>query len=166
MSRYKGPTIAEQLESWDRVTPIPGLMDWDLDTGCFNWMRNRNKHGYGLFKLYGRRVTATRYLLGILDEDPRYVHAMHRCDNPRCVCLSHLEIGNGSINQRQSYDRGRNTQLGSKNTKALLNEEQVREIKIKINNGLTLVSIAAEYSVHPGTIKSIKRELSWSHILI
>lgn len=55
---------------------------------------------------------------------------------------------------------------GSKNPNAQLNEEQVREIKIKLQDGRTMSSLGKEYNVKPSLIQDISSGRSWRHVQV
>lgn len=57
------------------------------------------------------------------------------------------------------WERGRLIAISKK-----LNEEIVREIKIKLSEGLDCVKISKLFSTTPSTVKSIKWGNSWSHV--
>ena len=63
----------------------------DPDTGCWNWTRARDRHGYGIFGLCGRSWRAHRaaYMVHVDDLNPDLVIA-HACDNPSCINPAHL----------------------------------------------------------------------------
>ena len=55
---------------------------------------------------------------------------------------------------------------GSKHPNAQLNEDQVREIKTKLQNGQTRESIGKEYNVSGSLIQDIHLGRSWKHVKI
>lgn len=57
-----------------------------------------------------------------------------------------------------------NTQLGSKNSHAVLNEDDVRLIKALIREGLKSGDIAIKFEVAASTIRNIKAGSSWCHV--
>ena len=54
---------------------------------------------------------------------------------------------------------------GEKNNLAKVNEEKVREIRVRFaNGGITKSQLAQEYGVHKSTIGYIINRKTWSHI--
>lgn len=53
---------------------------------------------------------------------------------------------------------------GSKNGSSKLNEEQVRDVKALIKNGIPLKKIAQKYGVSQSTISDIKAGRTWNHL--
>lgn len=163
----KNETIGGMLQEWDGLSPIPELMNWDLDTDCYEWTRHRSPSGYALVKIDGKPQRVSRYLLGLLDrEDYIHIQAMHLCDNPPCVNLRHLRIGTRSENNKRPFSIGRQNNKGSNHSQAKLTEGQVLGIKILLSLGQDNKSIALAYGVNQQTIHSIKRGIRWGHVIL
>jgi hypothetical protein len=119
---------------------------------------------------------------------PAGTHVLHRCDNPRCCNPAHLYLGTHADNMRDMSVRGRVKALrgnewrkahpkgtfsksggvrvwGSKSPRAILNEDQVREIRCALAGAPrgVCVRLASKYGVHPDTIRKIKQGRNWSH---
>ena len=78
--------------------------------------------------------------------------------------LSNLEWVNKQENVTHGYKHGFASNLGSKNGFAILNEELVKEIRLKRNNGKTYQFIANEYNVSYGCIAGVCQRLTWKHV--
>jgi hypothetical protein len=92
---------------------------------------------------------------------------MHTCDNPSCINPSHLIAGTIKKNSYDMVNKGRSPKgLNQYNGGTKLDEEKVREIKIKLFKGQSLMSLAKEYSVSKKLILLIKQEKRWKHISI
>lgn len=79
---------------------------------CHTWTGTLQRAGYGRFTVAGRKVTATRWLLGYLRGralDPKTEWALHHCDTPLCVNPKHLYIGTPVDNARDMNERRRNS---------------------------------------------------------
>lgn len=62
----------------------------------------------------------------------------HKCDNPRCIKLEHLEGGTAVDNMRDMHDRGRAgdcRNFGASNGRTVLTPEQVQEIRDTYKKG-------------------------------
>jgi len=84
------------------------------DTGyCWEWGGQTNNCGYGIFKLGGRPLTASRCSYHIIHGSiPEGLHVLHICDNPKCVNPTHLFTGTHLDNMRDMMKKGRNKKLG------------------------------------------------------
>ena len=164
--KINGKRIGELLQEWDRVSPIPELMNWDLDTDCYEWTKHRARKGYATVKINGKQVYVTRYLLGLLDrEDFRFVQASHLCDNPPCVNPRHIIISSTTDNNKRAYAVGHLDHKGINNGFSKITDEQVMDIYNRAHLGLELQEdIGADYGVSYGTVSDIKRGKAWNHI--
>lgn len=90
----------------------------------------------------------------------------HRCDNPPCVRVDHLELGTKSDNSHDMYDRGRNrnAQPGSRNGMAVLNEADVVDIRARYGKRGSGAQLAREYGVSRKTISKIIHNQRWRHV--
>lgn len=92
---------------------------------------------------------------------------MHTCDNSLCINPSHLIAGTIKENSHDMVRKGRSPKGLNQYTGGIkLNEEMVREIKIKLFKGQSLMSLAKEYSVSKRLILLIKQEKRWKHLQI
>ena len=66
----------------------------------------------------------------------------------------HHAIEHGFINKR-----------GTANWNAVLNDDEVRDIRKKFEQGVTAREMADHYGLHPDTIRDIKRGKTWKHVL-
>lgn len=89
---------------------------------CWLWTGCANAEGYGRFVLRGRVENAHRaaWLMqrGLIE---RGLVVRHKCDNPKCVNLNHLEIGTHADNAADKVRR--------KRTKRLVSPEAVLAIR-------------------------------------
>lgn len=84
---------------------------------------------------------------------------MHRCDNPRCIEVTHLEAGDWDTNNKDRAAKGRSTEHLHK--KRQLSDQQVREIRtgyagrgVRDNvNGVS--ALAREFGVDTNVIYQI-----------
>ncbi len=75
--------------------------------GCWLWLGQRDRDGYGLFRgPTGRRATHTALLLDGRPLSPGQ-WALHRCDTPACVRPGHLFAGDGAANVADKVSKGR-----------------------------------------------------------
>ncbi len=75
--------------------------------GCLIWQGARVAAGYGLFWVGGKTVYAHRFAWELKHSAPGRSHVLHKCDNPPCVNIHHLFLGDAYINQQDSISKGR-----------------------------------------------------------
>ena len=75
---------------------------------CWPWTGCRTKRGYGRIAYQGGVENAHR-LAWILSggDDPSGLEVRHRCDNPPCVNVAHLQLGTHLENMQDIWRRGR-----------------------------------------------------------
>ena len=79
--------------------------------GCRVWLASKNKSGYGSFVASrGRTVYAHRYAWMLAHGDPGSQYVLHRCDNPSCVNIDHLFLGDHRANADDCAAKGRDEQ--------------------------------------------------------
>ena len=98
-------------------------------------------------------------------EIPEGLVVRHKCDNPLCINPEHLELGTHQDNANDRVKRDRQAK-GSRNGNAILNEEQVKEIKLLILNGKKNKELSEKYEVHPNIISDIRHERKWKHVKV
>lgn len=103
-------------------------------------------------------------------EIPESMHVCHKCDNPICTNPDHLWLGTHKENNDDKISKGRARykqppqKKGSENGASKLSDEQVKEIKIFLEKGLTSRKLARQYGVSKTTILRIKNGNNWNHI--
>ena len=126
----------------------PNQYEVDSETGCWNWMWNRQREGYGRIHLPdGSKPQAHRvYYERHKGPIPKGFDIDHLCRNRRCVNPEHLE----------AVTRAENLRRGSR---AKLNIEQVKEIRASsVRSGL----LAERYGVSRETIISVRNGTTWA----
>jgi len=84
----------------------------------------------------------------------------HRCDNPRCANPAHLYAGTALENSRDAVARKR-VQAGSRHYRAVLNEDQVAEIRALRADGLMVKEIARLMRQKFRTIAAVIYRENW-----
>ena len=119
------------------------------------------KHKYGLISItldmVRKNVPAHRAMWMATHEAwdlPRNTFIRHKCDNPRCVNIAHLEAGTPKDNMRDCIDRGR---------RAVTYKKHVRHRKLDDAAVLAIRSatgkvkdVAQEYGVTIGYVSKIR----------
>ena len=98
-------------------------------------------------------------------EIPKGMLIRHKCDNPSCCNIDHLEIGTQKDNVKDMIDRGRSnyhkpkpTIAGTKNRFNKLSEQDVKEIYL---SKLGYNRLSKKYNVSRNSIRLIKKKLMW-----
>lgn len=142
-----------------------------IEDECWLWIGATNGRGYGRLEYERVYQQAHRVSFKIFcHEIPRDINVLHNCDNTICVNPKHLFLGTqqDNVNDMIAKDRasfaGDRPLIGSQHPRALLNEEQVRDIKKMLINGYRHRDIADHYGVARQTITNISTGQKWSHI--
>lgn len=117
------------LELQNQPQPIKERYAADPSTGCWNWLRGKDKDGYGKLQVGSRHVRAHRHLWEIANGPiPAGLLLCHKCDNPSCVNPDHLFLGDHAVNHRDRGQKGR-TARGERAGAAKLTAAAVAEIR-------------------------------------
>jgi hypothetical protein len=149
---------------WSKVS-VPKSVD-----ECWTWQGALAGSGYGSFyvpELGGVSVSSHRIAYGLVkDRWPGPDELVrHKCDNPKCVNPHHLELGDHIDNARDMMERGRlvlHNQAGENNGGARLTAQNVSEIRVMFEAGMTNIAIAARFGVHHATVSAIRRGKTWA----
>jgi hypothetical protein len=144
---YKNLSLKEALNFEKKFRPLQNI-GWNLQQGgnlgvekeWYKIKKNKIKHSEN---------TSKNTKLGILKND------------------STLKRSNrAKLSRIKNKDSYKNINKGSKNSKAILNEKQVRQIKcILIPKGLKNIEIAKLFNVKPYVISFIKSNKNWKHVI-
>ena len=136
---------------------------------CWKWLGYRmggRKREYGGFRVSipeRRIVYAHRFSYclfhGLEYTDIKGKVIRHKCDNPLCVNPIHLEPGTQADNVADMIKRKGPNRASSK-----LTENQVRDIKKRINSGETHRIISEDYPICRATVSQIARGVNWRHV--
>ncbi len=78
------------------------------NSGCLLWTGTGNAFGYGLITVYRRSIHAHRAAyMCVHGAIPKGIVIRHKCDNPACCNVDHLEAGSARDNNRDTVKRGR-----------------------------------------------------------
>jgi hypothetical protein len=128
---------------------------------CHEWSASRNESGYGKFSVSRgkwRRAHRVAWFLATGAWPEGMV--LHRCDNPPCVRLDHLFLGDERANKADMVSKGRQAR-GTRLPQARLTPERVIEIRATIG---THVSIGERFGVTASTVGDILRRETWKHV--
>lgn len=132
-------------------------------TNCKVWDKAVDPCGYGRKWSDGKMHLVHRLeWVKTYGEIPKGLVVRHKCDNPSCYNIEHLELGTPKDNSGDMVARGR-SKAGSKNHNSILTEEIVREVRKK---ALTMrqKDIAAEYGLSIACVSQVVNFKSWKHV--
>ncbi len=128
---------------------------------CIEWTGYIAKDGYGRI---GGRV-ASRVLFerahGWL---PPNIFVCHSCDNPKCVNLEHLFIGEHRDNMADMVAKGRqgrHGKPGESHPNHKLTATQVAEIRRRLAGGASQASMCRAYGISSGHMNRIAHNKRW-----
>ena len=131
---------------------------------CIEWTGPKDQDGYGRANIEKKPVRIHRWIwekhYGTIPKD---MVIRHKCNNPSCYNIEHLDIGTHKDNMQDMVKTGRSAK-GIKNGGNKLTEEQVLEIKnLKNNNKKGDVKrLADKFNIHRTTIYHIWNNRMWS----
>jgi hypothetical protein len=132
----------------------------DKTETCWLWTGSKRKDGYGRFKVNGQMQLPHRVAWILSGKTIPEGHVIrHKCLNKNCVNPEHLETGTVAENNADKIRDG-TTNRGIKNPKVKLTEEQVREIRVRVDETQTF--LAEEYGVCDMTIWRIINRKRWA----
>ena len=81
----------------------------EVDGDCLVWTGHRSREGYGYVKVVGKSPRGAHRVAWELENGPvaSGLVVRHKCDNPPCVKLDHLELGTHQDNVNDMIARGR-----------------------------------------------------------
>ena len=146
----------------DKYSPITIARFWSKvdvkksNSECWPWTGATRFHGYGGIKVKGDVLRAHRVAWELFNQaEIGDLHALHKCDNPKCCNPRHIYLGTRSDNMKDIRDRERNP--NQKMTMAMANE-----IREALKRGDKPRWLAEEYGLATGTISKIKTGRIWT----
>ena len=133
--------------------------EWTASTAGKGYGQIKPPTGYGCVNLYAHRVA---YLL-LVGAIPDGLEVCHHCDNPRCCNTKHLFAGTRAANATDMAIKMRST-WGERSGTAKLTEEQIREIRRDLADGVAQTVIAEYYGISQIQVSRINRGLQWKNV--
>lgn len=117
---------------------------------------------YGSLSFKGTTVGAHRIAYELTyGEIPKGLDICHECDNPICCNPAHLRAGTESDNMQDCL-RKRRYPCGQDNPVSKLTDDQVREMRRRLADGETSVTLAKEFGVSQNLVSLIRRRKRWA----
>lgn len=134
--------------------------------GCWGWGQAIDKLGRARFRIWGKRLCASRVAWTLKHgTDPGVMDVLHKCDNPACVNPDHLFLGTHADNMRDMWRKNRgNPPQGERHGMAKLNQSQVLEIREARKLGELRTSVAKRFGITIAMVTLITKKKLWKHI--
>ena len=131
--------------------------------GCIEFTGARNPKGYGQLRVGKTMQQAHRVAYALIyGEIPEGLEIRHTCDNPSCVNVAHLVLGNNQDNMNDRTIRFRAAdRRGKLNPNVKISAEQAQEIRAAYRRGATQISLAKKYDISPSQVHRIIWHESW-----
>lgn len=140
----------------------------ETENGCLECISHcKDNYGYTRIMINQNQERLFRYIYEKrYGKIPDKMQIRHKCDNPSCCNINHLEIGTAKDNAMDKVVRNRSRKgipnfkaRGINNNNNKLNESQVIEIYL---SDLSYNKLAKKYNVSKITIYLIKNKKIWN----
>lgn len=143
-------------------------------SGCWDWVKGKNKDGYGKVKYAQRDLSAHRAAwLAFRGPIAPGMLVCHKCDNPSCVNPDHLFLGSPQDNMDDKMAKGRwrggpqfweKGKCGAVHHNAKLDERKVVQVLAMFREGRAAVDIAKQFGVSDTVVIRIRENKAWKHV--
>lgn len=134
----------------------------DGRTGCHIWTALLTPKGYARMWWDGRNHRVSRLIwTQRRGRIPQGKHVLHKCDNPACVRLAHLFLGDNTVNMRDRDRKGRQAR-GIRTGGVRLTDAKVRQIRRQTK--ISASTFARKFGVAISTVCRIRSGATWSHL--
>lgn len=139
-------------------------------TPCIEFPGGKRKSGYGYTQFMGRQFLAHRLAYAL--NEFRHPDALkgivirHKCDNPRCINVEHLESGTQQDNANDKVSRNRQLK-GEQIHQSKLTAAQVAEIRalyVPRSKDANQYQLAQRFGVSQSEISQILSAKRWTHL--
>jgi len=134
------------------------------EDSCWLWIGSLNSNGYGKIRVSGRMTIAHRFAYSITYGAIGDLSVCHHCDVKPCVRPTHLFLGTQRENIQDAIEKGRFNSVGKNNGRAILTEENVREIRSRLRLGDTHRQLARRFKVTKSAITRINIGQAWKEL--
>lgn len=136
------------------------------DNGCWIWQERLNSDGYGIMSILSRQRPVHRVVYKEWVGDiPEGKEVCHTCDVRNCCNPEHLFVATHLENVRDMIRKGRKfSTKGSNNPNAILDENDVNDIFMRLLKMEPVDSIADFFGVAPRVVHNIKNLKAWLHV--
>lgn len=131
--------------------------------GCLEWAGTVNQRGRAVVRIAGKHKFVARLVMERELSRPllRQEYVCHRCDNAKCIEVSHLFIGSHADNMADMVAKGRQAR-GEKHGQRKLQESDVKAIRDLLAAGAASKrEIGRRFGVHDATVYNIAKGRTW-----
>lgn len=132
-----------------------------------HWIWNRSKYpdqyGVATFKGKGYKAHVLSWRAFNQCKKTNGKHVLHDCKRKDCVNPTSLRLGTAKENMADKVRDGTDSR-GTKNKRAKLNDQAVREIRGLRESGASQKTIAGQFSVSTSTINDVLCGRRWGHL--
>lgn len=133
------------------------------ENDCYIWPKYCDTIGYGKFwdcdkrkMVYAHRF-CYEFFCETINDSEKFV--MHRCDNPSCINLTHLKLGNPKENSldkaKKKRTKGFPTLKGEKHTQAKFSDKEILEMRKLYDSGISINYIRDKFEISLSHLKRI-----------
>ncbi|HZW82068.1 MAG TPA: HNH endonuclease signature motif containing protein [Candidatus Deferrimicrobium sp.] len=138
-------------------------LEYDIDVnGCHICTSHKTRHAQGYSMVYrnGKPISLHRVLYAEkYGPIPEGMVIRHKCDNPFCINVDHLEIGTQRDNMHDAISRGRiNHPRREGHPRAKLTESNVQYI---LSSSESDTILAKRFGVSTGAIYLVRKGVNW-----
>lgn len=137
--------------------------------GCWGWTGIIEHTGYGKLGISPPLKAHRASWIIHKGHIPKGLIVCHNCpggDNRSCTNPDHLWLGTHKDNTQDKIKKGRsNTAKGIQLKISKINEEQVKDIRILLTQGISCSEIGRKFNVPRKIISRIKNGDTWKHIV-
>ena len=158
-SNKNGAMLRKSIQRFFSKVRMP-----DDNRQCFEWLGYKDKDGYGRHRPGSGKnyVGAHRFAWKLAGGSiPDGMCVLHRCDNRGCVNPLHLFLGTNQDNADDMIAKKRHN-TGSRHTRAIFTESDVRQIKSLLAQGISQRAIAGKFGCSRGAISAIAHGKTWA----
>ncbi len=148
-----------------------GRVDKSAANGCWEWLGNIKRNGYGTFMANGRCFNVHRLAWVICNgQVPDGQCVMHICDNRKCVNPAHLMVGTAKDNTQDMIRKGRHKSgppmRGDDHPMARLTAKQVLELRKQYDSGTLgpASRMSLSLGLSEGALWRVVTRKTWKHI--
>lgn len=135
------------------------------ETGCVEWSGSSDAAGYGSMRINRKPVKAHRYSwCRKYGSIPDGMMVLHKCDNPKCVNVDHLFLGDHNANMADMDAKGRRVKNQPKGTRCHASKITEADVPGIRSDPRRQVDIAAAYGITQSVVSKIKLKQAWSHV--
>lgn len=137
-----------------------------MPSDCIEWVKYKNKYGYGVRRFNGRTQLAHR--VAYCEANSTSIESilgmvvLHTCDNPACVNPEHLVLGTQADNIADMDRKGRRRMpAGEEHPRAKITAEIAHEILTSTEPARVFCS---KYEISAQLVSAIRKRQVWREV--